>query len=83
LHWAAAILGLATPPLYLGKDRDAGYEHIPGIPPLTLVGRQVLSGRTQLEHAFLAARHLTWYRQEHYIKTLFSAVPPSCRSRRT
>jgi len=35
----------------------------------------VLSGRTQLEHAFLAGRHLSWYRQEHYVKILFNAVP--------
>src|SRR6185369_16852670 len=38
-------------------------------------GKQVLSGRTQLEHAFMVGRHLSWYRQEHYLKTLFSGVP--------
>jgi hypothetical protein len=32
-------------------------------------------GRTQLEHAFMVGRHLSWYRQEHYLKTLFSGVP--------
>lgn len=73
--WAAAILGLPAPPIYLEKDRDVGYEHIPGVPPLTIVGKRVLSGRAPLEHAFLVARHLTWYRNEHFIKTLFSAVP--------
>lgn len=74
IPWAAAILGLAAPPVYVEKDRDVGYEHIPGVPPLTVAGRRVLSGRTQLEHAFLAGRHLTLYRAEHYIKTLFHAV---------
>ncbi|HEY4104623.1 MAG TPA: hypothetical protein VGM44_12065 [Polyangiaceae bacterium] len=73
--WAAAILGLAAPPIYLEKDRDAGYSTIPGVPPFTVVGKRVLSGRTQLEHAFLVGRHLSWYRQEHYLKTLFSSVP--------
>jgi hypothetical protein len=34
----------------------------------------VLSGKTQLEHAFLVGRHLAFYRAEHYIKTLFNAV---------
>jgi hypothetical protein len=75
LPWAAAILGLAAPPIYLEKDRDSGYALIPGVPPFTAVGKRVLSGKTQLEHAFLVGRHLSWYRQEHYVKTLFSAVP--------
>lgn len=75
LAWASAILGLAAPPIYVEKDRDVGYEHIPAVPPITVIGGRVLSGLTQLEHAFLAARHLSWYRQEHFVKTLFSAVP--------
>jgi hypothetical protein len=75
LPWAAAILGLPAPPIFVERDRDVGFEHIPAVPPVTVVGKKVLSGRTQLEHAFLVGRHLTWYRHEHYVKTLFSAVP--------
>lgn len=75
LTWAAAILGLAPPPIYVEKDREVGYEHIPAVPPITVVGHKALSGPTQLEHAFFAGRHLSWYRQEHYIKKLFTAVP--------
>ncbi|GMV17635.1 MAG: hypothetical protein AMXMBFR56_58590 [Polyangiaceae bacterium] len=75
LPWGAAILSLPVPPIYLEKDRDAGYEHIPGVPPSTFIGKRVLSGRTQLEHAFLVGRHLSGYRQEHFVRTLFSAVP--------
>ena len=75
LPWAAAILGLPTPPIFVERDRDVGFEHIPAIPPVTVVGKRVLSGRTQLEHAFLVARHLCWYRHEHYVRSLFSAVP--------
>lgn len=73
--WAAAILGLACPAVYVDKARDAGFEHIPGVPPCTVIGKRVLSGKSQLEQAFLVGRHLTWYRQEMYVKTLFSAVP--------
>jgi len=75
LPWAAAILGLATPPIYVDKDRDVGFALMPGVPPFTVIGKQVLSGRSQLEHAFLVGRHLSWYRQEHYLKALFSGVP--------
>ncbi|MFZ5897390.1 MAG: hypothetical protein ACOY0T_40425 [Myxococcota bacterium] len=74
LPWAAAILGVQAPPIFAEKERECGYEHIPGVPPFTIVGKGVLSGRTQLEHAFLAGRHLAMYRAEHYIKTLFHAV---------
>ena len=74
LPWAAAILGLAAPPIYIEKDRDAGYALMPGVPPFTSVGKRVLSGRSQLEHAFLVGRHLAGYRQETFVKTLFNGV---------
>jgi len=73
--WAAAILGLACPPIYVEKDRDLGYTHIPSIPPFSVIGKRVLTGLSQLDHAFLTGRHVTLYRQEHYIKVLFGAVP--------
>jgi hypothetical protein len=72
--WAAAILGLACPAIYLEKQRDAGFLHLPGVPPCTIIGKRALSGRTQLEQAFAVGRHLSWYRQEMYVKTLFHAV---------
>ena len=75
IPWASAVLGLAAPPIFVDRDRDVGFEHVPGVPPQTVVGKRVLSGRTQLEHAFLVGRHLTWYRNEHYVRTLFSGVP--------
>lgn len=75
LGWAAKILGILVPPVYLDKDREVGFAHVPGVPPLTLIGKQVLSGRGQQALAFQAARHLCWYRQEHYIRTLLHAVP--------
>jgi hypothetical protein len=74
IPWAAAIMGLAAPPIYIEKEREAGYLLMPGVPPFTSVGKSVLSGRTQLEHAFLVGRHLAGYRQEHFVKTLFNGV---------
>lgn len=75
LGWGAQILGVPVPPVYADPERDGAYEHVPAVPPLTLVGRRALSGMEQLEHAFRVGRHLTFYRSEHFIKTLFSAVP--------
>ncbi len=75
LPWAAAILGLPTPQVYIEKERDTGFEIVPGVPPVTVIGRQALSGLTQPGYAFKVARHLVGYRQEHFVKTLFSAIP--------
>ena len=74
LGWSAAILGLAAPPIYVEKERAVAYQHIPGVPPMTIVGARALSGRSQLELAFLSGRHLAWYRQEHFVRTLFGSV---------
>jgi hypothetical protein len=73
--WAAAVLGLPTPPVFVDRERDTAYEHVPAVPPVTIIGKSALSGRGQLEYAFLVGRHLSWYRNEHYVKTLFSSVP--------
>ncbi|MDX2051181.1 MAG: hypothetical protein SFV15_02255 [Polyangiaceae bacterium] len=75
LPWAAAILGLPTPQIYVEKERDSGYEILPGVPPVTVIGRRALSGLTQPGYAFKVARHLVGYRKEHFVKSLFSAIP--------
>jgi len=69
--WGAAILGLAVPGIFLEKDLDAGYRQRPGVPPVTIVGRSVLSGRSATALAFMVGRHLSDYRAEHCVKTLF------------
>jgi hypothetical protein len=74
IPWAAAILGLPCPQIYIEKERDVAVEHIPSIPPITTVGKRALTGLNQLEHAFLAGRHMAAYRQEQYIRVLFGSV---------
>ncbi len=75
MAWGAAMLGLPLPPVYVEKDRAAAYQHIPAVPPVTVVGGDALRGRTEAELAFLVGRHLCGYRGEHFVKTLFSSVP--------
>lgn len=75
IAWGAAVLGLPLPPVYVERERPAAYEHIPALPPVTVVGTAALRGRTEVELAFLMGRHLSGYRGEHFVKTLFSAVP--------
>jgi hypothetical protein len=69
--WGAAILGLAVPGIFVEKELDAGFRQRPGVPPVTIVGRGALSGRSATALAFMVGRHLSDYRAEHFVKTLF------------
>jgi hypothetical protein len=73
--WASSILGLGSPPLYADPDYPGTVEMVPGVPPATRLGRASLSGRSPLELAFLAGRHLSYFRREHFIRLLVSSIP--------
>ena len=73
--WAGSILGLGSPPLYADPEYPGTVEMVPGVPPATRLGRASLSGRSPLELAFLAGRHLSYFRQEHFIRLLVSTIP--------
>jgi hypothetical protein len=74
LGWAATVLGMPAPNVFADTARDVGYAHVPALPPWSLLGRRVLSGCTPREHAFLAGRHLTYYRAEFFARVLFPDV---------
>ncbi len=69
-NWAAAILGMHAPGLYVAPDWAGGAEMVPNIPPASRLGKRALSGRSAGELAFLAGRHLAHYREEHFITML-------------
>jgi hypothetical protein len=73
--WAAAILGMGAPPLYADPTYAGSVEMVPGLPPSTRLGKQALSGRTPFELAFIAGRHLSWYREEHFVRLLVPSTP--------
>ena len=73
--WAGSILGLGSPPLYADPEYAGTVDMVPGVPPATRLGRASLSGRSPLELAFLAGRHLSYFRQEHFIRLLVSSIP--------
>jgi hypothetical protein len=73
--WASAILGMGAPPLYADPDFGGTVEMVPGLPPSTRLGKQSLSGRSPFELAFIAGRHLSWYREEHFVRLLVPSTP--------
>jgi hypothetical protein len=74
LRWAATLLGMAAPGIFTDPERDVGYAHVPGLPPWSLLGKRVLSGMKPGEHAFLAGRHMSYYRAEFFARVLFPDV---------
>jgi hypothetical protein len=65
-QWAARVLGLRCPDLY-AMDDAPGAAMMHAAEPSTALGRTVLSGQSAKDLAFLAGRHLTYYRPEHHV----------------
>jgi hypothetical protein len=66
-HWAARVLGVPCPGLYLADQVPGEISAVRAPKPSTMVGPSVVQGRAPKELAFLAARHLTYYRPEHEV----------------
>ncbi|HLK36178.1 MAG TPA: hypothetical protein VKU41_05455 [Polyangiaceae bacterium] len=88
-QWAARVLGIACPDLYLVSDSGpGGVWALQARAPSTALGPSVVSGPSAKELAFLAGRHLAYYRPEYHpllyystrdelTKLLFAAVQVS------
>ncbi len=72
--WAASILGMNSPPLYADPTWDGLAIMVPGVPPSTRLGKAALSGRGPAELAFVAARHLASFREDHFVRLLFPSI---------
>jgi golgin subfamily B member 1 len=72
--WAARALGIGLPELYLLDDVPSGIAAVPAAVPSTALGPEVRSGMTVQQLAFLAGRHLTYYRPEHYALVFFPTL---------
>ena len=65
-YWAAQVLGVEPPDLYVMENVPGGIAAVHAATPTTALGPDVLRGLTTKDLAFLAGRHLTYYRPEHY-----------------
>jgi tetratricopeptide (TPR) repeat protein len=72
--WAAQLLGIAMPDLYVLDDVPTGIAAVPTAEPTTALGPSVLSGLSRVELAFEAGRHLTYFRPEHLVLVYYPRV---------
>jgi len=73
--WAAQVLGVPCPELYVRSDIPGALAAVPVAPPASVAGQSVLTGFSPQELTFIVGKHLAYYRGEHYIKHLFPTVP--------
>jgi tetratricopeptide (TPR) repeat protein len=69
--WAAQVLGIQPPDLYVRNDVPGAIVAVPAAPPASVAGQTVLTGFQPQELTFMCGKHLSHYRGEHYIRTLF------------
>jgi tetratricopeptide (TPR) repeat protein len=72
--WAAQVLGVTMPELYVRNDVPGALMAVPATPPASVAGQTVLTGFTPQELTFIVGKHLSGYRGEHYIKNLFPTM---------
>ncbi len=72
--WAARALSVPPPDLYVLDHVPSGIAAVPAAAPATALGPSALSGRTVQQLAFLAGRHLTYYRPAHYPLVFFPTL---------
>lgn len=70
--FVAQVLNLPfIPRLFVCPDRQGGLAFAATNPPATICGSTLLSGYSPTDLMFHVARHLNYYRGEHYIRTMF------------
>jgi hypothetical protein len=72
--WAAQVLGVPMPELYIRNDVPGALVAVPAVPPASVAGQTVLTGFSPQELTFIVGKHLSYYRGEHYIRNLFPTL---------
>jgi hypothetical protein len=72
--WAGAILGVQVPPLHTDPSVAETVTMVPATTPALRLGKLALSGRSATELAFLAGEHLSFFRDDAFMRALFHAI---------
>ena len=70
-QWAARALGTPSPALYVLDEVHGGIAAVSAAEPTTALGPEVLRGLSSKTLAFLAGRHLTYFRPEYQVLVHF------------
>jgi tetratricopeptide (TPR) repeat protein len=70
-QWAARALGTPSPALYVLDEVQGGIAAVSAKEPTTALGPDVLRGLSSKTLAFLAGRHLTYFRPEYQVLVHF------------
>jgi tetratricopeptide (TPR) repeat protein len=73
-QWAAQVLAVDVPEIYVMDSVPGGIGAVPVAVPSTALGPDVLRGVSAKDLAFLAGRHLTYYRPEHYVLVHYPTI---------
>src|SRR6185312_15536413 len=73
--WASTVLGITTPDVYVLGEVPGGIAAVQLATPTTAVGPEVLRGLGLADLVFLVARHLAYYRPEHYPLIFYPTLP--------
>jgi tetratricopeptide (TPR) repeat protein len=73
--WASQVLDVPLPELYVYDEVPGGLAAVQGDARATAIGPAVLSGMPLQELSFVVARHLTYYRPEHYALVFYPTLP--------
>ncbi|MFO0652556.1 MAG: hypothetical protein U0326_40445 [Polyangiales bacterium] len=68
---SATALSLPVPWIFIRTNQPGGLGFVPSEPIASFAGNGLLSGLTPQELAFVAAKHMSYYRNEHYARVLF------------
>jgi hypothetical protein len=72
--WAAQLVNVELPELHVLAEVPGGIAAVQASTPATALGPSVTSGVGVPVLTFLAARHLTYYRPEHYALVFYPSV---------
>jgi tetratricopeptide (TPR) repeat protein len=71
LYYAAGVLGMTPPPTFQNPQDPSGITFLHALPPSIVLGQAALVAELPTQAAaFIAARHLTYYRPGLYVRHL-------------
>ena len=72
--WAAHLLGVPAPGVYLVDERDLALASVFAEEPTVFIGNKVLRGRSLAELAFLVGRHLAYHVGAHRLLLYYPSI---------